>query len=254
MENTPPSPRRAIERFHLGFLDLLGRRVEKRLFAVKGGCNLRFFFRSIRFSEDLDLDAWTVSPVTLQRQVNHVLASPPLLQSLRAEGLSLGAVTEAKQTTTTQRWKVRLVGRGEEIPTRIEFSRRGHDGEAVLEAVDPTVLRVHRLGSILAPHYGLQDAFRQKMSAMAGRREPQARDLFDLKLLLDQGARVPDVKAAREEARQAVAVARTISHEQFMGQVVPFLDPEWQEFWSAPRAWNDLRAAVLRALGGKEPS
>lgn len=46
--------RQAIEVFHLIFVAHLGRRVDKALFAIKGGCNLRFFCRSIRYSEDIE--------------------------------------------------------------------------------------------------------------------------------------------------------------------------------------------------------
>ena len=37
-----------IERFHLLFLAQLGQKLDKRFYALKGGCNLRFFFKSIR--------------------------------------------------------------------------------------------------------------------------------------------------------------------------------------------------------------
>ena len=45
-----------LEQFHLLFFALLTRGADKRSFVVKGGCNLRFFLRSIRYSEDMDLD------------------------------------------------------------------------------------------------------------------------------------------------------------------------------------------------------
>ena len=51
-----PHPIACIEQFHLLFLDQLGRKLDKRHYALKGGCNLRFYLRSIRFSEDMDLD------------------------------------------------------------------------------------------------------------------------------------------------------------------------------------------------------
>ena len=51
--------RQAIEIFHLSFIAQLGRRVDKALFAIKGGCNLRFYCRSIRYSEDIDIDIRT---------------------------------------------------------------------------------------------------------------------------------------------------------------------------------------------------
>jgi hypothetical protein len=43
--------RQAIEIFHLLFLRAFGARVDKALFALKGGCNLRFFLKSIRYSK-----------------------------------------------------------------------------------------------------------------------------------------------------------------------------------------------------------
>ena len=49
------SPREAVELFHLVLIDLLGRKVDKKLYALKGGCNLRFFFKSFRPSEGYPL-------------------------------------------------------------------------------------------------------------------------------------------------------------------------------------------------------
>ena len=48
--------REYVELFHLLFLDQLGRKLDKRFYALKGGANLRFFARSLRYSEDIDLD------------------------------------------------------------------------------------------------------------------------------------------------------------------------------------------------------
>src|SRR3990170_6022446 len=48
--------RQLIEYFHLIFLDRLGRKIDKRLYTLKGGCNLRFYFQSFRYSEDIDFD------------------------------------------------------------------------------------------------------------------------------------------------------------------------------------------------------
>ncbi|PJC48653.1 MAG: hypothetical protein CO035_02330, partial [Candidatus Omnitrophica bacterium CG_4_9_14_0_2_um_filter_42_8] len=44
------------ELFHLEFLRWFGRKVKSESYALKGGANLRFFFNSIRYSEDMDLD------------------------------------------------------------------------------------------------------------------------------------------------------------------------------------------------------
>ena len=46
---------RLVELFHLLFLDVFGRKIDKRFYALKGGSNLRFFLRSFRYSEDMDI-------------------------------------------------------------------------------------------------------------------------------------------------------------------------------------------------------
>ena len=46
-----------IEAFHLAFLQVLQARVQQEHYVLKGGANLRYFFDSVRYSEDIDLDA-----------------------------------------------------------------------------------------------------------------------------------------------------------------------------------------------------
>jgi predicted nucleotidyltransferase component of viral defense system len=76
--------REAAEIFHLLFLHAFGTRVDKALYALKGGGNLRFFHKSIRYSEDIDVDIRTMSVTTLRNHVNRVLTAQPFTQALRA--------------------------------------------------------------------------------------------------------------------------------------------------------------------------
>jgi hypothetical protein len=46
----------AVEYFHLQVSRLLLAGPDKGSFAIKGGCNLRLFFESPRYSEDIDFD------------------------------------------------------------------------------------------------------------------------------------------------------------------------------------------------------
>ena len=78
--------RQTIEIFHLHFLRAFGARVDKALFALKGGSNLRFFLKSIRYSEDLDLDIQTMATGTLRNNVNRLLETPGFIEALRAQG------------------------------------------------------------------------------------------------------------------------------------------------------------------------
>ncbi len=64
---------KVVEQFHLLFLNQLGQKLDKRLYALKGGCNLRFYFNSIRYSEDIDIDVQTIAPLTLRNKVNQIL-------------------------------------------------------------------------------------------------------------------------------------------------------------------------------------
>src|ERR1043165_8714071 len=102
------SDREAIEVFHLLFLRSFGTRVDKTLFALKGGCNLRFYHRSVRYSEDMDLDIRTMAVGTLRSNVEAVLVADALRHSLRAQRLGIVSTTAPKQTATTQRWKILL--------------------------------------------------------------------------------------------------------------------------------------------------
>ncbi len=61
-------------------------------FGIKGGCNLRFFFESVRYSEDIDFDVAGIPVHTLKEKVNMVLGGPALAMPLRSRGISIAAV------------------------------------------------------------------------------------------------------------------------------------------------------------------
>src|ERR1700674_5337765 len=92
------------EMFHLHVLRQLAGRLASRPYAVKGGICLRFFHRSPRLSEDMDIDIAPGMPVkTLQNNVDAVLGGQGLAASLRAYGATAVEFTRPKQTETTQR-------------------------------------------------------------------------------------------------------------------------------------------------------
>lgn len=249
----PAFDKQAIELFHLLFLQQLGGRLDKKLYALKGGCNLRFFFRSVRYSEDLDLDVQTTAKETLRKNVNQILAFPGFVLILRSHRIGISFVSEPKQTETTQRWKIhlRLEDRGAELPTKIEFSRRGFRQGVAFEAVDPEITRLHRLRPILTTHYTSESAFNQKVEALIHRAETQARDLFDLKLLLDAGAKGAELpKTVRKNLATACENALSISYDDFKGQVVAYLAPEYQEFYDTRAEWEALQQTVIKKLEG----
>lgn len=238
-----------IEFFHLAFLQVLQVRLDQEGYVLKGGANLRYFFESVRYSEDIDLDAAGIESWELEEKLDGVLGSQPLAVLLRSGGLAVGDFTKPKQTETTQRWKVSLAvsGRAEPVRTKIEFSRRNRDGRHVLESVPGRVVAPYALRSPSLRHYKAEAAIEQKVEALAGRSETQARDVFDLDLLL---RRQPDAAGpvTAELRERAAERALELPFAAFRDQVVPFLDPEVDELYADPAGWEQIRSFVVERL------
>lgn len=242
--------RQAIEVFHLLFLRALSARVDPALYVLKGGCNLRFFFKSIRYSEDIDLDVRTIAVPTLTKNVGAVLSAPAFARTLRSQRMTLRNVAAPKQTQTTQRWKVqiRLDDFAQDIPTKIEFSRRRFSPDLVYEPVDSEIINGYRLYPVLVQHYTMSAAFAQKIEALALRNETQARDLFDLKLLVDAGARGPVVESIQKILPAAIENAMSIHYDAFAGQVLVYLEPQYQAHYGSRKIWSQIQDEVIRTL------
>ena len=158
------SDRQVVEVFHLHFVRLLCSGPDKDRFAIKGGCNLRFFFESVRYSDDIDLDVARLPVHTLKSKVTKILGGPTLALPLKSHGFAVRDVSAPKQTETTQRWKVSLAREGRSLPlhTKIEFSRRGTTDEAKVEPIAASVLAEYQLMPLLARHYPLAGAVRPR--------------------------------------------------------------------------------------------
>lgn len=243
----------AIELFHLLFLRQLEGKLDKKLYALKGGCNLRFFFKSIRYSEDIDFDVAIISKTTLENKINKILESTDFKRILQNKDIAIIQATPAKQTETTQRWKLllRIKNSTLAIPTKIEFSRRLMDKGVAYVAVDSDVINQYHLYPILCNHYERDTAFLQKVNALINRTETQARDIFDLKWLLDQGANIVLNDFSPQEIQCAIENAQGIKYADFKGQVVAYLMEEYKVFYDSPEKWDEMRTQVITALQGK---
>jgi hypothetical protein len=242
-------PRERVEVFHLLFLRALFAHLEDRsLVILKGGANLRFYAGSPRFSEDMDFDVRTIARRTLAGKVEGLLAPrSALTRVLASSGLHIDSWSAPKQTDEVQRWKLGVrEGAAIPEPTKIEFSRRGA-GNGVSEAVPPHVLERHGIaGPIVATHYGPDDAAAQKVRALLGRAVPQARDVFDLHLLLARGATLPRLSARhRSEALERVLA---FDEADFAAQVVAFLEPDERGAYASTEAIAALQLRVASAL------
>lgn len=241
-----------VELFHLVFLDFLGRKLDKRYCVLKGGCNLRFFMKSFRYSEDMDIDVQGVSKQKLAESVDSILTSRSFSQALQIHQIALAKLSAPKQTDTVQRWKMLLSVGGIDVllNTKTEFSRRGITREHAFEAVDPQLIDTYSLTPILANHYTSHAAYKQKVEALISRPVPQARDVFDLFLLLSTGvnSELDDFKL-HSRLGEAVTNALSVTFDTFKGQVFSYLHPEYQSVYDSRDVWDDM---VLRVVGAIE--
>jgi hypothetical protein len=150
------TPVQAVEAFHLAFLRVLESRLRREFFVVKGGVNLRAWFRSLRYSEDLDLDLLRGEVFEVREKVDAVLSGPGLRDLLRSLGLAVTRSSAPKQTGTTQRWKLALTQAGGSMTlhTKVEFSRRGGEDDHVLEPVLAEIVAPYGIPAPTVHHYG----------------------------------------------------------------------------------------------------
>ena len=239
--------------FHLLLLRAFETRLDRKSYVVKGGVNLRSWFGSARYSEDLDLDAVSGEPHELRDAVDKTLASAAFQILLRSQRLLVSRTSKPKQTETTQRWKFEIEGEGNplHLHTKIEFSRRGSCEPYTLEPARSEIVRVYGLPAPTANHYTAAAAVRQKIGALAGRKEPQARDIWDLDHLFrtrtdaDPRPLPPRIKEALTTALDRVLETPFAA---FKSQVVPFLTADHQELFGTSEAWDRMREGVMDHL------
>lgn len=249
----PYDPLQLREIFHLEFLRRLGRKLPVGLFAIKGGANLRFFFGSLRYSEDIDLDVTGAGVAVLKDTVMKILGLASFIDGLKPYGierLGLPDMTKAKQTETTQRFKLHLLtAAGEDLFTKVEFSRRGFRGRTETGFVSDSLLRGYQMAPLLAPHYDLDSAIAQKVEALATRTETQARDVFDLHLLSSRraGGAKPG-QETRSLLSQASERVFEVEFAVFRDTVLAYLADEDRAAYDSPKVWDELKLKVVRFL------
>jgi predicted nucleotidyltransferase component of viral defense system len=239
------------EVFHLVFLRTLLRAVPAEAMALKGGTNLRFLFHSIRYSENLDLDTRAIPVHALADRVMSVLTSRGLADALTIYGVVRIVPPDlrvAKHTQTVQRFTIHLrTESGEDLLTKVEFARRGFDGETRVESVSPEIVSAYRMPPLIVPHYTAAAAIRQKIKALAARAEPQARDIFDLHVLRGQPAAATPSGWGLEARliRRARERALSITYRQYQDTVVAFLHPDDRPLYDSPSVWEEIRLPVV---------
>ena len=251
------APRQLVELFHLLFLNQLSRKLDRQCYALKGGANMRFFFKSPRYSEDIDFDVQSIRVDILKKKVVSILNSASFHDILQTRDLRIDHITEHKQTETTQRWKLGLTGPRMQgaLPTKIEFSRRGRFGMALnFELLAADIIRFYDLPPILISHYSAEAAFLQKINALVSRSETQARDIFDLYILLTSGPeKIPSLQSHGINLLKAKENIFSTTLAIFKSQVLSFLEPEVQRQYDSEDIWDSIRLKVIHALEDETP-
>jgi len=244
------------ELFHLALLRQLNARLSGRSYAVKGGICLRFFHRSPRLSEDMDLDiVSSVRASTLENAVDSVIHGRAMLATLMPYGVAAIKATKPKQTETTQRWKVMLRMSGdEELRTKVEFSRRRDEIQFLTGVPDANLLRRYKAAPFAAQYYGAARMSAQKIEALAADNRDALRDLFDLHHLFHTIGSKPEEVGALLDPETVKAAAEKVSSftfEAFQEQVVPYLTAELMDLYRDSVVFDEQKdetAAILLGM------
>jgi predicted nucleotidyltransferase component of viral defense system len=243
-----------IECFHLLLLRVLAPSRGQAWFVLKGGANLRYFFQSVRYSNDIDLDSIGKEAWQVDESVTKALEGSALPTMLRQARIAVVDCTHAKSTETTQRWKLGLTRAGVptgNVRTKIEFSvRRGASTDYVLGQVPDAVVGPYGLMAPSLLHYQDTSATDQKIAALALRTETKARDVFDLELLFRRrrasGGGLPALSAVHAE--EAARRAREVTYASYRSEVLSFVEPAVREVYEPESTWDQMRRRVAEEL------
>ena len=99
--NSTTSPLALREGFHVVLLRALAERLQGRDWVLKGGTNLRLYFGSIRFSEDIDLDVGKDLAGAMQRAIPATLADGDVQRRLQALGILQASLIGGRSSKST---------------------------------------------------------------------------------------------------------------------------------------------------------
>ena len=245
------------EAFHLAFLSVLQTSAGHDKFALKGGGNLRFFYGSLRYSEDIDLDVFEVDPRQFAIKIDRAMNSAAMERLLATRDIRIVARNPKDQSTTREKWAIALTHPSLEQPvrTRVDFSYRER---ALLPGVSVEAVPAKAMSPyspLIAPvigHYLPSAAIAQKIFALkegAEHNTSQPRDVFDLDLLTRGWP--DDVRPGMvpgEVASEAAQRALEMTWDEYTAKVVAYLEPSVASVFDSPRAWSEIQDRVITVL------
>ena len=253
-------PGEIAESFHLAFLQALATRASLTAWALKGGGNLRFFYGSERFSEDVDLDTFDIEPWVFQDRVDQTLASDLLKRTLGILGSRVDYANPKERSETKSKWVVGLRHPSETEPvyTQIEVSHREYPYRNFVKVEPITDAAVRPYAAALRRptfgHYLPRAAIAQKIDALWGRDVRQPRDVFDLDLLF----RIAPDAVSRgdvDEAGLRAAITRVfeVGYDEYRAKVLSFIEPDTLPLYESIEVWEGMQVTVAAHLEGLLP-
>lgn len=256
------SPVEAREAVHVLLLRKLQEVQDTRAVILKGGVNLRLFHGSPRYSEDMDLDGEADARLAIRSTVRGIFEDREFTRSLTRLGLRGVDPKEGpnKDTETTFRYKFHVLAPGSQsYGTKVEVSFRARNEADSFELAEPDPARVGRYlaadEDLMVQRYGRDSAIRQKIEALAGRTRIEARDIFDIHMLLgEEEAASPallDFLAGSIDSRTlelAHARALELEYPEYESLVVRFLEDGARERYRSRERWDVLRLTTAALI------
>ncbi len=254
-----PTGIQAREAVHVLLLRELNHVVGGSATTLKGGVNLRLFWGSERYSEDMDLDGDPEFSAAIRTRIRSTIEEGQLVRDLRLLGLRGIDPGEGpnKDTDTVFRYKFNVLGGGDvRYSTKVEVSFRPKHSADVIEQglADRSITDRYlpQAQTLNVSHYGRLAAERQKLVALSGRAIVQARDVFDLHVLgfHTRQSDWSELAAQVEPDTLASGLDRAleISYSEFEGQVVEFLSDEARGRFGGRSAWEGIQLTVAQGI------
>ncbi len=119
----------------------------------------------------------------------------------------------------------------------------------MFEAIDPELIRNYHLSPIMTNHYDSHSAYEQKVEALITRSATQARDIFDINLLLNTGVdRNISSSKLKSRLREVESNVMSVTFDIFKSQVLSYLHPDYQKQYDSESVWDDIALKVVEAL------
>ncbi|AMN45741.1 hypothetical protein ACG33_01185 [Steroidobacter denitrificans] len=216
---------------------------------LKGGGAMKVRTESARFTKDIDLDH---DP---KRGLDSLVKSiRKAIEQSFVGGYKKIQVSEPKQTDAVARWKIRAAGpKGEEFQLTLEVSRRH---EISMDDVESSLFQVRDKNFSARSYidvYKSDKLVEMKLHALLDENRIAPRDIYDLDLLIGEGARPSEAGLAaiqdryNDVADQLIKKMEAMPWEMFTSQTLPVV-PDDLRSRITEREYGAMKDRILKEV------